>query len=214
MSSNDPTAPIPPARFAAALRDLPVSSLALKAAEIRNSIAHLEYSNLQLQPFAHPAPGEGTSDPDCVEAIQENEVVIARMNERISLLKVEVERRGISWREFEGPEERAEREGDKTEVNGAPAGDDDDEMMLESGNANGASGHIVNGVEERHAAWTDGTFTVGTIGGPSAAPEGAGAASRSSGQQGGRLGDEELRRRMEETMRAALGDDDDEGMHL
>jgi hypothetical protein len=50
MSSE--VTPISPARFAEALKDLPLSTLHLKAAELRNSIAHLDYSNEQLKPFA------------------------------------------------------------------------------------------------------------------------------------------------------------------
>ncbi|CAG9938134.1 unnamed protein product [Clonostachys rosea f. rosea IK726] len=46
------TTPISPARFAAALKDLSISMLHLKSLEIRNSIAHLQYSNDQLRPFA------------------------------------------------------------------------------------------------------------------------------------------------------------------
>ena len=79
MSSN--AAPISPARFAAALSSLPLPNLHLKAAELRNSIAHLEYSNLQLQPLAE----EG--DRDCKEAFEENRETIVRMEERIQLLK-------------------------------------------------------------------------------------------------------------------------------
>jgi hypothetical protein len=207
MSTNDPTAAITPARFAAALRDLPLSSVALKAAEIRNSIVHLEYSNLQLKPFAHPRSGEA-GDPDCVEAIQENEGVLLRMNERIDLLKAEVERRGVSWREFAGPDEIADL---GAKVNGVLPGDVQ----------NGGEEEQVNGTaeqsQERHSAWTDGTFQVGRISGGEVVMDGAGdgaAASTARGPgQGGRLGDEELRRRMEERMRAAL-EDDDEGMHL
>lgn len=53
--------PISPAAFAEALKDLPMSTLHLKAAELRNSIAHLDYSNEQLKPFA-----EGKA-PECVD---------------------------------------------------------------------------------------------------------------------------------------------------
>lgn len=76
--------PISPARFAEALKDLPLSTLHLKAAELRNSIAHLDYSNEQLQPFADGTETSvnGVPDQDCVDAIRENEVVIARMQER------------------------------------------------------------------------------------------------------------------------------------
>lgn len=91
--------PIPPARFAAALRDLPLSSLHAKAAELRNSIAHLLSSNEELKPFAE------AGDKDCAEAIMENEEVIRRMEERISLLRIEVEGRGMKWVEEEGKKE-------------------------------------------------------------------------------------------------------------
>lgn len=97
MSST--ATPIPLNRFAEAITALPLSNLHFKAAELRNSIAHLEYSNLQLQPFAE----EG--DQDCKDAIAENEEVMGRMKERIECLKKEVEGRGFAWGE---DEERAE----------------------------------------------------------------------------------------------------------
>lgn len=84
-------APISPERFAAALRDLPLSSLHAKAAEIRNSMAHLRGSNDQLQPLA----AEG--DKDCAEAFWENLQVIKSMDERLQLVKAEVEGRGYLW---------------------------------------------------------------------------------------------------------------------
>ena len=106
--------PIPPARFAAALRDLPLSSLHAKAAELRNSIAHLLSSNEELKPFA------AAGDKDCAEAITENEEVIRRMEERISLLKIEVEGRGMKWVE----------EGGEKETEGAVVGGSDrDDVM-------------------------------------------------------------------------------------
>ena len=93
--SSEATA-ITPERFAEAVKELPLANLHFKAVEIRNSMAHLVSSNQQLQPFAD----EG--DPDCADAIQENLVVIQRMNKRILLLKGEVEGRGFKWAE-EGP---------------------------------------------------------------------------------------------------------------
>ena len=93
--SSDAT-PITPERFAKAIKELPLANLHFKAVEIRNSMAHLVSSNQQLQPFAD----EGS--PDCVDAVQENLVVIQRMKERILLLKGEVEGRGFKWAE-EGP---------------------------------------------------------------------------------------------------------------
>lgn len=107
MSSE--TQPISHARFAEALKELPASALALKVLEVRNQIAHLDYSNAELKPFAEgranavdstAAPGE--PDQDCVDAIAENEEVIARKQKQIELVRAEVESRGLSWREFQG----------------------------------------------------------------------------------------------------------------
>ena len=106
--------PIPPARFAAALRDLPLSSLHAKAAELRNSIAHLLSSNEELKPFAE------AGDKDCAEAITENEEVIRRMEERISLLRIEVEGRGMKWVE----------EGGEKETEGAVVGGADRDSVM------------------------------------------------------------------------------------
>lgn len=85
--------PIPPERFAEAIVDLPLANLHFKAAELRNSISHLESSNSQLQHFAD----EG--DTDCTDAIRENEETMMRMEERVLLLRREVERRGFQWGE-------------------------------------------------------------------------------------------------------------------
>ena len=93
MSSS--SQPIPPHRFATAIKELPLSNLHSKAAEIRNSISHLEASNQQLKSYADDG------DRDCAEAIQENVLVIQRMEERIRLLKSEVEGRGFRWGEDE-----------------------------------------------------------------------------------------------------------------
>jgi hypothetical protein len=87
--------PIDPARFAEALESLPLENLHAKAAELRNNIAHLKSSNAQMLPFAD----EG--DDVCKEAMFENLAVIGRMNERIRLLREEVERRGMRWSEGE-----------------------------------------------------------------------------------------------------------------
>jgi len=235
MSSE--ATPISPVRFAEALRDLPISTLHLKALELRNSIAHLDYSNEQLKPFADgtdPSLPSPTPDPDCVEAIKENEVVIARMQERIELLKKEVERRGGSWNEFLTPEEVAE--GSKVEEAGGEdvhQGDYTNASSVTNMNGTRGPGEMERsrgggGSGERSSAWTDGTFTTGTIVGgevvmndANTAVEGGsgsgnavnGNTSRLPNGTGGRLGDEELRRRMEERMRA-LADEDDEGMHL
>ncbi|KAI1776777.1 hypothetical protein F4818DRAFT_411810 [Hypoxylon cercidicola] len=153
---------INPARFAEALKDLPSESLALKVAELRNSIAHLDYSNAELKPYAEgQAPtlgqqgGLAQPDQDCVDAIAENEAVIGRMQERIELIRKEVEGRGLSWREFQGKPDEEEAEADPTNSsNAADAG---------GNQTNGVNGHATNG-EAAHPAWQDGTFQTGTLG--------------------------------------------------
>ncbi|MCJ1396669.1 hypothetical protein MMC18_009561 [Xylographa bjoerkii] len=128
MSSNAPA--ITPARFAAALPELPLPSLHTKAAELRNSIAHLEASNDQLKPFAD----EG--DVDCADAIRENEEVMKRMTDRIVLLKAEVEGRGYLW------------DNGVTDITGKEPGEEDVDMV--NGNAtSGTERHRVNGRPER-----------------------------------------------------------------
>ncbi len=212
MSSD--TLPISPARFAAALKDLSLSSLHLKVLELRNSIAHLDYSNEQLRPFAEGAAtaaaadsssgagsgaaAAGQPDPDCVDAIRENEEVIARMQARIALVRTEVEDRGVGWTEFQSKEE--------AEADAAAA-------RTATATTNGAA----NGETQGGNPWADGTFQTGVIRNGEVHMDGAGAGARAGG--GGSLTDEELRRRMEEQLRT-LGseeeDDDDAegGMHL
>ncbi|CAD0107229.1 unnamed protein product [Aureobasidium uvarum] len=87
--------PIDRVRFAEALESLPLDALHSKVAELRNNMDHLRYSNEQMVPFAD----EG--DQDCKDAMYENLVVISRMNERINLLRAEVEKRGMRWSEAE-----------------------------------------------------------------------------------------------------------------
>lgn len=87
--------PITPSAFAAAIQDLPIGNLHSKAAELRNSILHLHRSNEQLQPFADDG------DPECADALRENAEVIRKMEERIGLLRQEVEKRGLRWSEAE-----------------------------------------------------------------------------------------------------------------
>lgn len=62
-------------------------------------MAHLRHSNEQLQEFADQG------DQDCIDAIAENRTVMSRMEERISLLRAEVEGRGLRWYEDHAQEE-------------------------------------------------------------------------------------------------------------
>ncbi|KAK4242381.1 hypothetical protein C8A03DRAFT_40349 [Achaetomium macrosporum] len=226
--------PITPARFAAALKDLPLSSLHLKLLELRNSIAHLDYSNEQLRPYAEgtatavstsaststssqPQPQQaqeqqqsqpqqrGEPDQDCIDAIKENEEVIERMQERIRLVREEVESRGLSWTEFQA-EAGEGSNNDKAEEEGG-----------EGGMVNGTSAAAGQNEGEqggrRHSAWTDGTFQTGVIRNGELHID---AVTGSRRGQGGSLTDEELRRRMEEQLRDLEVDEDDGegGLHL
>lgn len=235
---QDITAPITPARFAAALKDLSAASLHLKVLEIRNSLAHLAHSNAQLRPFAEgaaAAPGgvPGEPDADCADAIRENEAVIERMKGRIELVRAEVEERGLSWREFEAKDELEDDEPGvvppaataTAEVPGASA-------AAGAPVANGVNGHAEGGgagsgangaVASRGNPWEDGTFQTGVIRNGEihmdATPnrQGSSAAPRQTngggGGGGGSLTDEELRRRLEERL-AEDNEDEDGGLHL
>ena len=159
MSSS--TLPLTAHQFTEAIKELPLSNLHFKAAEIRNSVAHLVSSNQQLQYFADDG------DSDCKEAIDENVVVIRRMEERIKLLKREVEDRGFKWGEGE---------------------EDADADMNGNGRAE----------VERDAVMPDTRDASGT--------------RREIRSTGGRLGDEELARRILE--QAGEDEDTDDGVHL
>lgn len=219
------TTPISSARFSVALKELSVEVLRLKVLEIRNSIAHLQYSNDQLKPFAEgtaTATGSGNSDradstttstttsattlvepdQDCIDAIKENEQVIDRMAERIALIRIEVEERGVSWHEFQSKEEVEEQERARREQEGSAG----------VVNWNGAEPE-----GQQHSAWADGTFQMGTIrNGEVHFDPPQGQSQAQNGTQGGSLSDEQLRRALEERMRDLNHDDDDAdgGMHL
>jgi len=96
--------PITAARFASALTDLPISSLYAKHAELTNNITHLESSNKQLEDFARE-----NDDRDCYEALLENRQVMKNFNERMDLIRKEVEEvRGLPWRPRDEGEVRKE----------------------------------------------------------------------------------------------------------
>lgn len=156
----DATSPITPARFAAAIRELPVDSLSIKVKELELSILRLEYSNEEMRPFAD-GTAEGLTGPDdvCIEAIQENGVVIQRQRERIALVRTEVEARGLNWAEFESSRKTAEarlQEMSEEQIrSGDTAGEARVQEMLKEQTRNGDTG--------QSSPWTDGTFQTGTI---------------------------------------------------
>ncbi|KAK2805988.1 hypothetical protein FQN50_006003 [Emmonsiellopsis sp. PD_5] len=130
--------PISAPAFAEALKSLTLPSLYAKASELRNSIAHLHRSNDELARYiAETAP-----DKDCEDAIRENEEVVRRMEERIELLRGEVEGRGSKW----GVDVVANGEG---EGEGGGDGDGDGDVVMgnpgEEGGDNPAASNENNG---------------------------------------------------------------------
>lgn len=247
--------PITPRSFARALKDLSLASLHLKVLEIRNSIAHLRFSNEELRPFAEgrqaplsnggttvdgaehgslpsraSQPSAGTDpvpDQDCIDAIRENEVVMERMEERIALIRDEVERRGLPWTaEFMSAEEaealaaRGREVGRAMAANGEGTHDEDEDTDMrveEDGRQHRRQGEAqiqTQSGARQHPAWSDGTFQTGRIRNGEVTLDGP----QQQQQAGARLTDEELRRAVESRMRDLGVDDDPEdeegGMHL
>ncbi|KAJ5811829.1 hypothetical protein N7474_008130 [Penicillium riverlandense] len=96
--------PISPSAFASAIQELPLSALYAKVSELRNSIAHLHRSNAELRTFLAESQDPEDEKKELEGYVAENEDVVASMNVRIALLKVEVERRGQLWIEAEEKE--------------------------------------------------------------------------------------------------------------
>lgn len=121
--------PISPSSFARALEDLPAENIYSKAFEINNSIAHLAQSNKLLQEYSDSIKNDQSLDPntraggdkDCLDAIKENEIVIERQQERVRLLKAEVERRGQRWHEVDPDQKHESTNGGEAAVMSTPA---------------------------------------------------------------------------------------------
>lgn len=238
MSSE--TLPISPARFAEAIKDLSLASLHLKVLEIRNDVAHLDYSNEQLLPYAKgtvaalgaTAGEEPVPDQDCVDAIKENLVVIERKLNQLRLVRTEVENRGVSWTEFQSKEEaeqqqaesdqRAERTGSALAAARQPPA-----AAVAEAATNGHAAETSNGQSSTTGnPWTDGTFQTGTVRNGELQMDsiaGQSFVTRSGGGGGGSLTDEQLQRALEERLGlssqsgSANGRNDDEeegGLHL
>ena len=171
--------PISPTSFALAIKDLPLGSLFAKASELQNSLHHLRRSNEQLQPFADDGDG------DCADAIRENREVLDRFDERVRLIKEEVEGRGSVW-----------------DHGGAPpaTGGEGREQGLANGTTNGDAGSI-----SREETGENGNAA-------SLLPQSERQREQSGQQRSGRLSDAELQRLLQERMGDA--DDDDGGLHL
>lgn len=140
--------PITAARFAAVLTELPISSLYAKHAELTNNIAHLESSNKQLEDFARE-----NDDRDCYEALLENRQVMKNFNERMELIRKEVEEvRGLPWRPRDEGEVRKEEGAvglngvGPTQVNGDVGASNGPQAAQEQMNGNGAQDGEEEGV--------------------------------------------------------------------
>lgn len=99
MSSD--ALPITPGAFAEAIKELPLAVLYSKVSELTNSIAHLHRSNAELRAFLAEGNDSEEDRKELEIYITENEGVAVSMNERISLLKTEVENRGQPWIELD-----------------------------------------------------------------------------------------------------------------
>ena len=125
------------------------------------------------------------------------------MQQRIQLIRTEVEDRGQSWTEFQT----------KEEADAAAAAARTAQAQATA--AETTNGHAETTENARSNPWTDGTFQMGVVrNGELVMDSVAGQTSGPSG--GGSISDEELRRRMEEQLRNLGDDGDDEegGLHL
>jgi hypothetical protein len=111
MTTETPS--INSAAFAEAITELPLSAVYSKVSELRNSIAHLHRSNAELRLFLEESQDPEEEKKELEGYILENEGVVASMDERVSLLKTELENRGQPW--VEG-EERKDGDDGETQV--------------------------------------------------------------------------------------------------
>ncbi|CAG8385039.1 unnamed protein product [Penicillium salamii] len=93
--------PITPGAFAEAIKELPLAVLYSKVSELTNSIAHLHRSNVELRTYLVETNDSEEDKKEIEQYVTENEQVAVSMNERIALLKTEVENRGQPWIELE-----------------------------------------------------------------------------------------------------------------
>ncbi|KAE8354458.1 hypothetical protein BDV28DRAFT_130980 [Aspergillus coremiiformis] len=87
--------------FAEAIKELPLSSVYIKASELSNSIVHLRRSNEELSVFINESCDTDSEKRELEMYVAENEEVMRSMNERILRLKSEIEGRGQQWIEME-----------------------------------------------------------------------------------------------------------------
>ena len=93
--------PITPGAFAEAIKELPLAVLYSKVSELTNSITHLHRSNAELRAYLLESCDSEEEKKELESYVKENEDVAVSMNERIALLKTEVESRGLPWIELD-----------------------------------------------------------------------------------------------------------------
>lgn len=127
------------AAFAEAITELPLSAVYSKVSELRNSIAHLHRSNAELRLFLEESQDTEEEKKELEGYILENEGVVASMNERVSLLKTELENRGQPWVEGERKDGDGETEAssEPTETTGTGTGTGANALT----NGSGSAGH-------------------------------------------------------------------------
>ncbi|KAK3900305.1 hypothetical protein C8A05DRAFT_45833 [Staphylotrichum tortipilum] len=234
--------PISPTAFALALPDLPLSALHLKVLELRNSIAHLDYSNEQLRPFAegtavalsslssptaNPATdpstitgnGASTGTTENVRCEPDAECLeaIAENNQVIERMQTRIRL----------VREEVERRGLSWAEFSSQGEDKSDETQTGEAVVNGASTSSTTSATQQQQQPEAESGNTNSGGGErhSAWSDGTfqtgvirgGVAHLDTAGRGGSLTDEELRRRVEEQLRGLGGEEEEEGeggLHL
>ncbi|KAJ5939438.1 hypothetical protein N7466_002572 [Penicillium verhagenii] len=132
------TTSINPTDFAEAIAELPLSAVYSKVSELRNSIAHLHRSNEEMRFFLAESQETEEDKKELEGYVLENEGVVTSMNERLSLLKVEVERRGQTW--IEEKKDSTDEAQASSEETSAPVSNGTAGLGDQSSNANANAG--------------------------------------------------------------------------
>lgn len=133
--------PISASIFADAIKELPLSAVYAKVSELRNSIVHLHRSNNELRSFITESCESEDDRREIETYVSENEGVVSSMEERIVLLKAEVENRGQLWIEVDNAAGTTTDGSHSTSaVNGTDIGDSTSQVVESSEHhASGAS---------------------------------------------------------------------------
>ncbi|KAJ5494722.1 hypothetical protein N7463_010809 [Penicillium fimorum] len=147
--------PITPGAFAEAIKELPLAVLYSKVSELTNSIAHLHRSNAELRAFLAESNDSEEDKKELEGYVTENEGVAVSMNERISLLKTEVENRGQPWIELD---ELKIDKGQDTSTDVPVTNGDATETETQTGTGAGAGAETGAGQESNDREDGDGVY--------------------------------------------------------